>query len=98
MTPSPTAVPSLLEGSVEAVQGDWAGRIAPEGRYKGNPIRTARKNYTCDEADGWGETFRRCRKPIEAGERYVEGDVDPCRAGGFGHDRVCLSCAARVSK
>jgi hypothetical protein len=69
------------------------GAIAEAGPYKGNAIRRARKEYSCDEATGWGDTYRRCKAPINPGDQYVEGDTDPYRAGGFGRDRICLKCA-----
>lgn len=31
-------------------------------------------------------------KPIKAGDLYVEGDVDPYEAGGYGRERICLAC------
>lgn len=31
-------------------------------------------------------------KAIKAGDLYVEGDVDPYEAGGYGHERICLAC------
>ena len=34
-----------------------------------------------------------CKRTIEVGQAYVDGDLDPYKAGGFGKDRVCLGCA-----
>lgn len=61
------------------------------GVYNGHIVRRARKAWTCDAAQGWPE-IRRCRKPIPAGAFYIEGDVDPDYAGGFGHERYCADC------
>lgn len=61
-------------------------------RYDGNIVRRARKEYHCDEAYGWPD-FKRCGRRIAIGCAYVEGDVDPYRAGGFAHERICLPCA-----
>lgn len=47
-------------------------------------IHTARKAGKCQ----WG-----CGGRIEVGDRYIDGDVDPYKAGGFAHDRVCMACA-----
>lgn len=59
--------------------------VASSGPFKGHAIRVARKAGKCAERPA------ECR--IEVGDRYVEGDVDPYSAGGFGRDRVCLRCA-----
>lgn len=65
------------------------GELAARGPYQGHPIRKARQEWPC-------ENYPRSsplRHVIIAGERYVEGDVDPDYAGGFGHYRICLKCA-----
>jgi hypothetical protein len=59
-------------------------------------VRKARKAHHCRwcysptrTADG------RLHVPphkIKAGELYVQGDVDPYEAGGYGHERICLGC------
>jgi hypothetical protein len=33
-----------------------------------------------------------CRRTIEVGDPYYDGELDPYSAGGFGHDRVCIAC------
>lgn len=48
-------------------------------------IRTARKAGKCAE-------YRRCGNMINKGDSYVEGDMDPYKAGGFGFDRLCMAC------
>lgn len=68
-------------------------RLVTTGRYEGRAIRRARKPYVCEQwVSGWPQ-INRCGRPINAGDLYVEGDVDPDRAGGFGHERICLECA-----
>ena len=62
-----------------------------DGWLAGAIVRTARKDHGCDY---WRGAAGRCRNPIHAGERYVEGDPNPT-AGGFGHDRYCLACMRR---
>lgn len=64
--------------------------ICESGWLKGNRIRTARKAGKCAD-------FRHCGNMIAAGDRYVEGDIDIDKAGGFGRDRLCLSCAEMVA-
>ena len=59
-------------------------RVASSGPFKGHNIRIARKPGKC------AENFAH---RINVGDSYVEGDVDPYSAGGFGKDRVCLECA-----
>jgi hypothetical protein len=66
------------------------------GGYRGHLIRKARKHHRCDEVGGWPERVR-CSAKIGAGSSYVEGDVNPDSAGGFGHYRICLSCAGLTS-
>ena len=52
---------------------------------------TARKPGICEY--GRKETGGPiCRNPINKGDKYVVGDIDPYRAGGFGHSRWCLEC------
>jgi hypothetical protein len=64
-------------------------KTADTGWLQGHPIRKARKEYRCD--------CRACRKQIAVGDEYVQGDIDPDRAGGFGHQRICTDCA-RLSR
>lgn len=52
--------------------------------FIGRRIRTARKAGRCGD---------RCGRMINSGDKYVEGDVDPYKAGGFAFDRICLICA-----
>ena len=61
-------------------------------------IRRARKagrcvNWRAAEAGNAPE----CLRTIEVGALYAEGDIDPYKAGGFGHDRICAGCAG-ISK
>lgn len=66
-------------------------RIAETGPFAGNAIRQARKSYGCDN---WHWTRPDdCPNAIEPGDFYVEGDTNIDRAGGFGRDRICLTCA-----
>lgn len=64
--------------------------VAETGWLKGHPIRTARKAGKCAD-------FRHCGTVIQPGDKYVEGDIDIDKAGGFGHDRLCLACAGVVA-
>lgn len=57
-----------------------------DGWLKGQTIHTARKAGKCAD-------FRHCGHMIAAGDRYVKGDAQYDIAGGFGHERFCLSCA-----
>ena len=50
-------------------------------------VRQARKAGWCD---GWSNRFRHAR--IEAGDLYVETEMDPEKAGGYALQRVCLAC------
>jgi hypothetical protein len=36
-----------------------------------------------------------CRRIIEVGDTYFDGEMDPYKAGGFGKDRVCVECRKR---
>lgn len=70
-------------------------RIISDGEWKGFPVRRARKDHRCD---GWNNSYGHAT--IAAGDYYVEGFMDPDRAGGFGHDRLCADCvddAARTA-
>jgi hypothetical protein len=59
--------------------------------------RTARKQHRCANAHAaiLGNLLVKdiCTRVIKPGEQYVEGEVDPYYAGGFGHDRICKPCA-----
>lgn len=59
------------------------GTIVQRGQYKGHQIRKGRKWHKC--------TF--CQKRINAGSHYLELEVDPDLAGGFGMKKICMSCA-----
>lgn len=58
---------------------------------------TARKRHRCVNAAaaerGNPAVADICKRVIEKGEQYVEGDANPYEAGGFGFDRGCLACA-----
>lgn len=54
------------------------------GPWSGYQVRRARKVFKCDD---------RCGYWLGGGQLYLQGEVDPYRAGGFGHDRICLKCA-----
>lgn len=59
-------------------------------------IRTARKRHRCVNAscaERGLEWAASCARYIEPGQQYVQGDPDPYRAGGFGHDYICKPCA-----
>jgi hypothetical protein len=64
-------------------------------------IRRARKAYHCRACYRAGPPasattglafVRAVEKKIKPGDLYVEGDIDPYEAGGFGHERICLDC------
>lgn len=59
-------------------------------------VRVARKRHRCANAHaadvGNPLVANICKRYIEAGERYVEGELNET-AGGFGHDRICEPCA-----
>ena len=61
-----------------------------DGTWKGHVWRRARKSYPCDYNKGRGVY---CTNQIEAGDVYLEGEMDPYKAGGFGNDRYCQLCA-----
>jgi hypothetical protein len=61
-------------------------RTVESGTFAGCRIRTVRKSGKC-------AGFRHCGTVLQPGDCYVEGDVDIDKAGGFGHDRLCLPCA-----
>jgi hypothetical protein len=64
------------------------------GPYTGHPIRKARKSFTCGTFRGLIDGQRTfCQTRIEVGDSYVEGDLDPYRAGGFAHEKLCFDCA-----
>lgn len=57
-------------------------------------VRRARKRWKCCNAHAASAgNAPDCRRYIEAGEQYVEGDIDPYLAGGFGRDKLCLGCS-----
>lgn len=59
-------------------------------------IRRARKEHRCaNRHAALVGNAPGCTLTIKPGEQYVEGDVDPYLAGGFGHDRICLPCHER---
>jgi hypothetical protein len=61
-------------------------------------IHTARKAGPCANAAAAKrglEWARHCSLMIAAGDHYVDGDLNLDKAGGFGRDRVCMSCAER---
>lgn len=63
-----------------------------QGWLAGHRIRRARKEHRCDYWHGRANGGR-CDKSIASDDFYVEGDISPDRAAGFGHDRYCLDCA-----
>ncbi|MCZ2094991.1 MAG: hypothetical protein LC121_01745 [Anaerolineae bacterium] len=66
-------------------------RRVESGPSLGYVIRRARKAGRCDY---WLGERGRCTNRIEAGDEYVEGELsDNGRAGGYGRDRWCMSCA-----
>lgn len=66
--------------------------IIKTGWLQGHLIRKARKVHRCDY---WRGTDKggRCVNEIRAGDYYVEGEMDPERAGGYGVNRYCFECA-----
>ena len=62
------------------------------GWLNGHLIRTCRKPFRCDYNHG-RVNGGRCKRIVEPGHLYVEGDVDPYRAGGFASYRYCFACA-----
>lgn len=58
--------------------------------------RTARKRGRCANAHaadvGNPKVADICKRYIEPGDRYVEGELNES-AGGFGRDRICKPCA-----
>lgn len=61
-------------------------------------IRTARVAGPCANAaaaERGVEWAQHCLRIINKGDRYAEGEMDPYKAGGFGCERVCMSCAER---
>ena len=61
-----------------------------DGTWKGHVWRRARKSYLCDYNKRGGV---RCTNQIEAGDVYLEGQMNPYKAGGFGNYRFCQLCA-----
>jgi hypothetical protein len=61
-------------------------------------LHTARKAGPCANAAAakrgveWAQD---CSLMIAAGDHYVDGDLNLDKAGGFGRDRYCMSCAER---
>ncbi len=62
-------------------------------------VRTARVEHRCCNAAmaerGVNTLVANCHRTIKAGEHYIQGEIDPYRAGGFGHEYVCMDCADR---
>ena len=61
-------------------------------------FRTARKLHKCansSKSTRGVEWAAHCNLTICPGEQYEEGDRAPDIAGGFGHDRFCMSCSER---
>lgn len=52
------------------------------GPWKGHTIRKGRKAHKCDD----------CKQRIPDGARYLETEVDPDIAGGFGMKKICEHC------
>ena len=68
------------------VQGGW---------LDGNEIRRARKAYKCQYFRG-KQNGGVCRKPINPGDLYCEGEADGGNVGRNGillRDKYCLECA-----
>ena len=53
-------------------------------------VRRARKAGRCAY---WLGAAGRCPERIEPGDEYIEGDMDPGIAGGFGRERWCMKHA-----
>jgi hypothetical protein len=70
-------------------------RLVMTGPYKGHPIRKAKKAFVCLTFLGVNDAGKRihCRRQINVGDHYVEGDSNLDVAGGFGHDKLCFFCA-----
>lgn len=89
-----------LNHSAACPLGSKAGAATPVAAsatptaFDGRKVRRARKagrcvSYRAAEAGNAPE----CLRLIKVGDQYVEGEIDPYLAGGFGHERVCLACA-----
>ena len=61
-----------------------------DGTWEGHVWRRARKSYLCDYNKRGGVW---CTNQIEAGDVYLEGQMNPYKAGGFGNYRYCQLCA-----
>lgn len=59
------------------------GVIVQRGPWKGHQIRKGRKTHKCVD----------CKKFIPCGAHYLEVEVDPDEAGGFGMKKICMCCA-----
>jgi hypothetical protein len=59
-------------------------RVMQGGWLDGEAVRRARVAGPCKNGP--------CRNRIEVGDLYVEGELDPYRAGGFAVERYCLTC------
>lgn len=71
-------------------------RTITEGWLKGSTIRRARKAHRCDYWRGLAAGGK-CPNIIQPGEDYAEGEPND-EAGGFGHDRYCLTCAGEEAQ
>ena len=61
------------------------------GVWTGRAIRTARKAGPCQ----YGRRVTGgpcCRNVIQPGDKYVEGEHDDYRAGGYAMQRWCMEC------
>ena len=63
-----------------------------EGWLAGNFIRRARKAGRCVYWRGTSNGGA-CRKPINVGDLYCEGEPDDTSPNPFKRDRYCLECA-----
>lgn len=70
-------------------------KFMESGWLEGNVIRTARKAHRCDYWMGMS-CGGQCRRIIQPGEQYVEGDAND-EAGGFGYDRICMDHAGALA-
>jgi len=69
---------------MEITSGPWTGHL----------IRRARKSRICEYGITIsGDPTSHCTRVIEPGDLYVEGELNPCKAGGYGQDSYCLDCA-----
>jgi hypothetical protein len=59
-------------------------------------VRKARVAHRCanaSRAERGLDWAQQCHRDINPGDQYAEGEINPYEAGGFAHERFCMSCA-----